>query len=89
MKQMMKNGNILGNKDRLFRTKSTYRLRLAKLFNNATQSNYSIENMINNDTQGIKGLLDKMINDPMKSYGGGGVAGARLRLQKIKIITKN
>ncbi len=45
--------------------------------------------MINNDTQGIKGLLDKMINDPMKSYGGGGVAGARLRLQKIKIITKN
>ena len=38
------------------------RLMLANLFNNATQSNYNIENMINNDPKTMKNILDVMIN---------------------------
>ena len=45
---------------------------LSSLFNNASKSNYNIENMINNDPQGIKALLNQMINNPVKSLDDGG-----------------
>ena len=38
------------------------RLLLGNLFNNEKQSNYNIENMINNDPKTMKNILDVMIN---------------------------
>ena len=36
---------------------------LSTLFNNAAKSNYNVENMINNDKDGMKALLNKMIKE--------------------------
>ena len=75
MKQIMKNDAIWRRlKEEYQDPNLTYekRLMLAKLFNNATKNNYNIENMIDNDPQGIKALLAKLINDPVKTLDNGG-----------------
>ena len=75
MKQIMKNPSLWDElKKNYLDPNITYqqRLMLAQLFNNAAQSNYNIESMINNDAQGIKALLNKMINNPVESLDDGG-----------------
>ena len=75
MKQIMKNDALWNNLKKEYvdpNVTNKKRGMLSTLFNNASKSNYNIENMINNDPQGIKALLDKMINDPVKSLDNGG-----------------
>jgi hypothetical protein len=48
------------------------RVHLSQLIKNALKSNYNVESMINDDPQGIKSILDKIINDPVKSLDDGG-----------------
>ena len=48
------------------------RVHLSQLIKNALKSNYNVESMINDDAQGIKNILDKIINDPVKSLDDGG-----------------
>ena len=65
------------------------RLLLAKLFNNASQSNYNIENIINNDPQGMKLILDKMINHPVESLDDGGRDIAETEVDTLCNILKD
>ena len=44
---------------------------LSKLFNNATKNNYDVENMIDNDLQEMKSLLDTLINNPVQTLDDG------------------
>ena len=64
------------------------RLILAKLFNNCTQLNNNIENMINNDPPGMKALLDKMINDSVKSLDKGGADIAETEVNSLYNLLK-
>ncbi len=61
---------------------------LAKLFNNFTLLNYNIENMINNDPPGMKALLDKMINDSVKSLDNGGADIADTKVNSLYNLVK-
>ena len=63
-------------------------LMLAKLFNNCTQLNYNIENMINNDPPEMKALLDKMINDSVKSLDKGGSDIAETEVNSLYNLLK-
>ena len=75
MKQIMKNPKVWDMiKKQYLAPNVTLKKRelLSNLLNNASKSNYNIENMINNDPQGIKALLDNMINNPVQSLDDGG-----------------
>ena len=65
------------------------RLMLSSLFNNVSQSNYNVENMINNDPQGMKALLHKLINDPVKSLDDGGKEIAENEVDTLCNILKD
>ena len=65
------------------------RLMLATLFNNAAQSNYNIENMINNDPQLMKNILDVMINKPVTKLEDGGREIAEKEVDSIYNILKD
>ena len=75
MKQIMKNDGIWRKLKQEYQDPNlTYekRLMLSKLFNNATKNNYNVENMIENDPQGMKALLNRLIDDPVKTLDDGG-----------------
>ena len=91
MKQIMKNDGIWKRLKQEYQDPNiTYekRLMLAKLFNNATKNNYNIENMIDNDPQGMKALLDKMINDPVKTLENGGADIAETEVETLCNLLK-
>ena len=75
MKQIMKKPNLLNllkkeyDEPELIHKK---RGALSTIFNNASKNNYNIENMINDDPEGVKNLLKKMIHDPVKTLEDGG-----------------
>ena len=75
MKQIIKKPNLLKllkkeyDEPELIHKK---RAPLATIFNNASKNNYNIENMINDDPEGVKNLLKKMIHDPVKTLEDGG-----------------
>jgi ribosomal protein S20 len=62
---------------------------LSTLFNNASKNNYNIENMINDDPEGIKNLLKKMINDPVKTLDDGGEEIAEKEVDTLCNILKD
>ena len=43
------------------------RVVLSTLFNNASLSNYNVDNMISSNPAGVKGLLDTIINNPVNN----------------------
>ena len=92
MKQIMKNPALwdMLKKDYLD-PDLTYenRLMLSSLFNNATKSNYNIENIINNDPQGMKSLLHKLINDPVTTLDNGGKEIAKNEVDTLCNILKD
>ena len=64
MKQIMKNGKLFKELEKDYNEPElTHKKRgvLSTIFNNASKNNYNIENMINDDPEGIKNLLKKMI----------------------------
>ena len=62
---------------------------LSTLFNNASKNNYNIENMINEDPEGVKNLLKKMIHDPVKTLDDGGEEIAEKELDTLCNILKD
>ena len=65
------------------------RLPLSNLFNNASKNNYNIENMINEDPEGVKNLLKKMIYDPVKTLDNGGEEIAEKEVDTLCNILKD
>jgi hypothetical protein len=92
MKQIMKNQNLWNNLKKDYvdpNITNKKRGMLSSLFNNASKSNYNIENMINNDPQGIKALLNQMINNPVKSLDDGGQEIAETEVDTLCNILKD
>ena len=92
MKQIMKNPDLWNKlKKDYVDPEVTNKKRgvLSTLFNNATKSNYNVENMINNDKDGMKALLNKMINDPVKSLDDGGREIAETEVDTLCNILKD
>ena len=92
MKQIMKNANLWQdikkdyNEPELIHKKRGV---LSTLFNNASKNNYNIENMINDDPEGVKNLLKKMIHDPVKSLDDGGEEIAEKEVDTLCNILKD
>ena len=92
MKQMIRNDNLWNKlKNNYFAPNLINKKRgvLSNLFKNATKSNYNIDNLINNDPQGIKALLNKMINDPVKSLDNGGAEIAENEVEALCNLLKD
>ena len=92
MKQIMKNENVFqqlqkDNEEPELVTKK--RGVLATVFNNASKNNYNIENMINDDPDGVKSLLKKIIHDPVKSLDDGGEEIAEKEVETLCNILKD
>lgn len=91
MKQIMKNPIIWDMiKKQYIAPNVTLKKRelLSNLLNNGSKSNYNIEHMINNDPEGIKALLDNMINNPFKSLDDGGQDNAENKVDTFYNILK-
>ena len=69
MKQIMKNGKVWNDLLRQYadpKIINKKRQILSTMFNNATLSNYNVDNMITNNPSGLKSLLNTIINNPVK-----------------------
>ena len=92
MKQIMRNINLWNKLKKDYidpNISNKKRGNLSKLFNNSTKSNYNVENMINNDKEGINLLLNKMINEPIKSLDDGGRDIAETEVDTLCNILKD
>ena len=92
MKQIMKNPNIWKEiKKDYDEPELVHKKRgvLSTLFNNASKNNYNIENMINDDPEGVKNLLKKMIHDPVKTLDNGGQEIAEKEVDTLCNILKD
>ena len=70
MKQIIKNPNLWDIIKKEYgdpNITNKNRGNISNLLKNALKSNYNVESLINDDPQGIKMILDKIINNPMKS----------------------
>ena len=75
MKQIMKNKDLWSDIKKEYcqpELDNKKREALATLFNNASKNNYNIENMINEDPETLKKILQNMIHNPVKSLDDGG-----------------
>ena len=70
MKQIMKNEKLWNQLQKDYATPKLVnkkRVVLSTLFNNASLSNYNVDNMISSNPAGVKGLLDTIINNPVNN----------------------
>jgi hypothetical protein len=92
MKQIMKNGDLWKQLQKEYNEPELSNKKrgvLSNLFNNASKNNYNIENMINEDPEGVKNLLKKMIYDPVKSLDNGGEEIAEKEVDTLCNILKD
>lgn len=91
MKNIMKNEKLWSTLKTMYAEEKDMKNRglLAEIFRNATKNNFTIENLINNDTDAIKLIFNKVLVDTIKSNDANGFTVANNEVDSVCDVLKD